>query len=243
MHLTNFCGGGQLIALKSATALILDRCHTFEMKKILLLTTTLFTTVLVAQTDFNQMILGTWELQERIDYKPIEKIDIFGTDSDSDKKDETEPDELFLFQKNGTVDVEEFGEQHKYDYQISDSTLRLGGVTYRIKWLTNDSLVLNRKEMITDEDLILTRSKKNLGPIQRTQKVQTDYPSGQMKLRGQKVNGFQHGIWTEWYENGRVKSVTHYQQDVPFMKIEFDEEGKITSKSWYDLESKKMKSE
>ena len=26
VHLLNFCGGGQVIALKSATALILDRC-------------------------------------------------------------------------------------------------------------------------------------------------------------------------------------------------------------------------
>ncbi len=26
LHLINFCGGGQVIALKSATALILDRC-------------------------------------------------------------------------------------------------------------------------------------------------------------------------------------------------------------------------
>lgn len=189
------------------------------------------------------MILGTWELQERIDHKPIEKIDIFGTDLDSDKEDDSKPDELFLFLKNGTVDIQEFGEQYKYDYIISDSTLRLGDVTYKIKHLTNDSLVLNRKEMFTDEDLILTRSRKNIEPIQKAQKVQTDYPSGQMKLSGQKVNGFQHGIWTEWYENGKVKSVTHYQQDVPFMKIEFDKEEKITSKSWYDLESKTMKSE
>ena len=30
VHFMNFCGGGQVIALKSATALILDRYHTFE---------------------------------------------------------------------------------------------------------------------------------------------------------------------------------------------------------------------
>jgi hypothetical protein len=30
VHLINFCGGGQVIALKSATALILDRCSTFK---------------------------------------------------------------------------------------------------------------------------------------------------------------------------------------------------------------------
>ena len=29
VHLINFCGGGQVIALNSATALILDRCKTF----------------------------------------------------------------------------------------------------------------------------------------------------------------------------------------------------------------------
>jgi len=29
VHLVNFCGGGQVITLKSATALILDRCKTF----------------------------------------------------------------------------------------------------------------------------------------------------------------------------------------------------------------------
>ncbi len=29
VHLINFCGGGQVIALKSATALILDRCVAF----------------------------------------------------------------------------------------------------------------------------------------------------------------------------------------------------------------------
>jgi hypothetical protein len=30
VHLINFCGGGKVIALKSATALILDRCVPFE---------------------------------------------------------------------------------------------------------------------------------------------------------------------------------------------------------------------
>ncbi|NCQ12125.1 MAG: hypothetical protein GW809_08320 [Bacteroidetes bacterium] len=30
VHLINFCGGGQVIALKSATALILDRWATFK---------------------------------------------------------------------------------------------------------------------------------------------------------------------------------------------------------------------
>lgn len=213
------------------------------MKKILLFTTLLFTTALVAQTHFDQMILGTWELQEGVDNKPIEQIDIFGTDSDSGKKDDSEPDELFLFQKNGTVDVQEFGEQHKYDYQISDSTLRLGDVTYKVKRLTKDSLVLTRKEMIIEEDLILTRTNKSIEPLQKEQKIQSTYPSGQIKLSGQKVSGFQNGIWTEWYDNGRVKSVTHYQMDVLFMKVEFDKEGNITSKSWYDIESKTMKSE
>ncbi|HZH68987.1 MAG TPA: hypothetical protein VFD80_00875 [Flavobacteriaceae bacterium] len=29
-HLMNFCGGGQVIALKSATALILGRCRAFK---------------------------------------------------------------------------------------------------------------------------------------------------------------------------------------------------------------------
>jgi hypothetical protein len=30
VHLINFCGGGQVIALKSATALILDSCGAFK---------------------------------------------------------------------------------------------------------------------------------------------------------------------------------------------------------------------
>lgn len=30
VHLINFCGGGKVIALKSATALILDRCATVK---------------------------------------------------------------------------------------------------------------------------------------------------------------------------------------------------------------------
>jgi hypothetical protein len=30
LHLIKFCGGGQVFALKSATALILDRCGAFE---------------------------------------------------------------------------------------------------------------------------------------------------------------------------------------------------------------------
>jgi hypothetical protein len=34
VHLINFGGGGQVIALKSATALILDRCMPFEKKQI-----------------------------------------------------------------------------------------------------------------------------------------------------------------------------------------------------------------
>ncbi|MBK7184105.1 MAG: hypothetical protein IPH89_14980 [Bacteroidetes bacterium] len=34
VHLINFCGGGQVIALKSATALILDRYSHFKKKKL-----------------------------------------------------------------------------------------------------------------------------------------------------------------------------------------------------------------
>jgi hypothetical protein len=213
------------------------------MKKILLLTAFLSSTILVAQTNFNQMIIGTWELQENIDNALNEKIDIFGTVPDSDKDEEREPDVFFMFQKNGTVDIQELGGQYKLDYLITDSALQIGNDTYKIKRLTNHSLILNMKDMFTDLHLLLTRSNKTLGAIQKDQKVQSEYPSGQMKLNGQKVNGFKSGIWTEWFENGRVKSVTHYQKELPFMKIEFDKEGNITSKSWYDLESTTMKSE
>jgi hypothetical protein len=34
VHLINFFGGGQVIALKSATALILDRCVALKPKRI-----------------------------------------------------------------------------------------------------------------------------------------------------------------------------------------------------------------
>jgi hypothetical protein len=34
VHLIIFCGGGQVIALKSATALILDRCRVYSRKPV-----------------------------------------------------------------------------------------------------------------------------------------------------------------------------------------------------------------
>lgn len=35
VHLINFCGGGQIIALKSATALILDRCGALKKNNLI----------------------------------------------------------------------------------------------------------------------------------------------------------------------------------------------------------------
>ncbi|WP_041627465.1 toxin-antitoxin system YwqK family antitoxin [Owenweeksia hongkongensis] len=211
------------------------------MKKTIVLMALFFSAPIIAQTGFKKLIIGTWELQERIDNNPIEKVDIFGNNSGEQK--DTEPKDMFFFQNNGKVDVRQFGEQFKYDYQLLDSTLQIGDIIYKVKRLTRDSLILNRKKMLVDENLILTHSKKSIDPIQAEQVIRIEYPSGHMKLRGQKVGGFQNGLWTEWYDGGGVKSVTHYQMDVVFMKIEFDINGKITSKSWYDLESKKMKNE
>ncbi|MDZ7848180.1 MAG: hypothetical protein U5L96_16305 [Owenweeksia sp.] len=115
--------------------------------------------------------------------------------------------------------------QHKYSYLLIDSALYIGEIFYKVTRLTKDSLTLNRKEKWTntDEDLILTRSRKTIEPNSvKEQKIRTVYPSGQIRLSGLKLNGFRHGIWTEWYKNGRVKSVIRYQMDDLFMKIEFD---------------------
>lgn len=213
------------------------------MKKTLILATLFFSTIVTAQSDLPSLIIGTWEFQEKIRDKEVETIDIFGNGSNDDKEDDLKHDELWFFQKNDTVDVRQFGEQYAFVYTLSDSALTVGESTYKVKQLTKDSLTLNEKGMFTDTDLIFTRSNQTIKPINPNEQVRTFYPSGQIKLSGQKVGGFQNGIWTEWYENGRVKSVTHYQRSVPFMIIEFDMQGKISSKSWYDLESRKMKSE
>lgn len=60
MHLINFCSGGQVIALKSATALILDRWQQIKMKKTLtLILTILSCTVFGQQLQFNGQLVDT----------------------------------------------------------------------------------------------------------------------------------------------------------------------------------------
>lgn len=158
----------------------------------------------------------------------------FETDSVIKEKKEPLPKEIYTFDKWGYAIIEKKERQRRFIYR---TMLKIGDTTYYTTWLTRDTLLLQNTGIVqntvslTTSLLILCRSDSKGNT---SEKIQSEYPNGQLKFSGQKIGDKLNGIWKEWYENGSVKSVAHYKENVLIMKIEFDKTGKIISETYYD---------
>lgn len=73
-------------------------------------------------------------------------------------------------------------------------------------------------------------------PAIENQLIEEKYESGQLKVKGRRKNGLEHGTWIEWYENGQKKSQRTFINGLPFGTWkEWDEKGKLVKKKKLEL--------
>ena len=167
------------------------------------------TTTCKGQTDKEEKILGNWEL------------------IDNDQKI------LLNFQKTGTVDFDQNGQQYKADFKFtSDTILQLGSTNYNILKLSKNDLIIETVGFLTSK-YHYQKTEKKLKPIEEYETISESYPNGQKKTEGKYHNGFEDGKWTEWYENGQLKSIQNFKDAFPIGKQEL----------WYENGQKKEEKE
>jgi antitoxin component YwqK of YwqJK toxin-antitoxin module len=165
----------------------------------------LLTTLCNGQTTKEDKVLGYWELIES-----NQKI-------------------ILYFQKDGTVDFEQNGQQFKADYTFSsDTTLLLGSTLYKVLTLSDKDLIIETTCFLTT-NYHYQKTEKTVKSIQEYETVEETYQNGQKKVDGKYHNGFEDGRWTKWYENGQVKSIQNFKNGMPTGKQEF----------WYESGQKK----
>ena len=224
------------------------------MKKSIIALTTLlsivYSTQNFAQKSLEAGILGTWELLEKKDSGPLSELDFdmeppkasskeSGSDNKTTKKFET----ILYFQSNNLVDFILLGTQGKMDYHVKDSILTMGSKDYKIIKLDDNNLVLFLEQTLKNTTYYYEKSEKVVNPIKKEEIVEEKYEDGKLKLKGLKEFGMAHGVWTEWYNSGKIKSVKYFNHDYPLMKIEFNEEGEIILKEWYDIQNEQIRND
>ncbi|NJB72904.1 antitoxin component YwqK of YwqJK toxin-antitoxin module [Saonia flava] len=189
------------------------------------------------QKSFHENILGTW-VHEKPDKNPE-----FLLDSEDSPKSTKKSISLYYFQKDRILDIKKTYGQFKTDYSISDSTLNLGVRKYKIIEFTQNKLLVEEfgDLVIFKKKLEFKRTDKRIEPIPAREKIIESYKNGNPKISGEKQNGFENGIWTEWYENGHVKSVIYYNMGAPLMTAKFNNKGKLISENWFDLYSNSVR--
>ena len=191
------------------------------------------------QDSFEKQILGTWKHE-----KPKTDPSLL---LDSNKKSESYsmPKSIYFFQKDGVLDIKQSHGQFKTKYSISDSILNLGTRKYKILGFTQNQFTIQEfgDLIIFKKKLEFTRTEETIEPIPIKEKISEFYENGNPKTSGEKESGFENGIWTEWHENGHVKSVIYYNMGAPLMTAEFDEKGVLISKNWFDLNSNSVRTD
>ena len=128
---------------------------------------------------------------------------------------------ILYFQKDGTVDFDQNGQQFKADYRFtSDTTLLLGSTLYKVLTLSDKDFIIETTGFFPTI-YHYQKTDKTLNPINKIETISERYPSGQMKVEGKYHNGFMDGKWTEWYENGQLKSIQNFKDGIPIGKQEF----------------------
>ena len=195
--------------------------------------------ILNGQDSFENQILGTWEHE-----KPKQDPELLLRPKSQDESNRISTS-VYLFQRDGVLDIKEDFGQFKTTYSISDSILTIGTRKYRVlEYLQNQfsleeigDLVLFKKK------LEFNRTGETIEPIPFNEQVLEFYKNGKPKTSGQKEGGFENGVWTEWYENGHVKSVIYYNMGAPLMTAKFNKKGLLISKNWFDLNSNSVRTD
>ncbi len=187
----------------------------------------------------NLEILGNWE-HEKLKQDPELLLD-----SDSKVTSNFNPKSIYFFQKDGVLDIKESYGQFKTNYSIKDSILSLGTLKYKILEFTQNKMVIEEfgDLVLFKKKLEFDRTNKQIEPIPAKEKILESYQNGNVKTSGERQNGFENGIWTEWYENGHVKSVIYYNMGAPLMTAAFDKTGELISKNWFDLHSNSVRTD
>lgn len=200
------------------------------MRKFFLIIFSLGLFQLNAQTFDAAQLLGTWELLSTEDDADDDLPSIMDTGEDEQTTMST-PEIILFFQANNVLDYLQSGSQFKVQYQLQDSALYLGTTEYKILNLTSSELILINENELFPTTYTYARADKKVEPIKEIELVEEFYSNGQLKIQGTNERGFRNGIWTEWYENGNVKSVSHFNNEALLMKIEFNELGEVTAKT------------
>ncbi|KPM30801.1 Hypothetical protein I595_3298 [Croceitalea dokdonensis DOKDO 023] len=184
-------------------------------------------------------ILGTWEHE-----KPKKDPELLLNTNGIADSTVTEIS-FYLFQKDGVLDIKESYGQFKTNYSITDSTLNLGTRNYKILELSENRMTIEEfgDLVIFKKTLNFKRTETQIQPIPGEEKISEFFKNGKPKVLGLKENGLKNGIWTEWFENGQIKSISYYNNEAPLMTMEFDKNGVLLSKQWYDLNSNSYRTE
>lgn len=63
------------------------------------------------------------------------------------------------------------------------------------------------------------------------------YLSGTLNLTGQYENGHRNGVWTWYFENGKIKRIVVYEIAEPIKEMEYDNDGRLIEE--YDFVKEK----
>ena len=107
-----------------------------------------------AQTDSEKILVGKWILVEEADsfpsdIEPLEETES-DSDSDSDSNANTDLSTYLTFKNDGSILVNQVGNEFKATYRLQDSTLTLGNRIYSIIKLEKEELIYKEKDDFFD---------------------------------------------------------------------------------------------
>lgn len=172
-----------------------------------------------------ELIRGRWDLIERIEdtthgFEPL--LDLTTEDPETTKLSDTSKDEVsFFFTISGEFQELRFGHQYRSSYRfLSNEVVIIGVTTFQILQITEERLKIQRYEddgfQLAEPDiLIFEKSDRTFKLIKEYETYLSHHENGQKKEEGTYHNGYQHGIWKEWYPNGQLKSRKTFTEGRP----------------------------
>ncbi|EMR02760.1 hypothetical protein [Cesiribacter andamanensis] len=105
-----------------------------------------------AQTNSEKILVGKWILVEEADSFPsdIEPLEETDSDSDFDSDSKTDLKNYLTFKNDGSILVNQMGNDYKATYRLKDSTLTFGNRIYSIIKLEKEELVYKEKDDFFD---------------------------------------------------------------------------------------------
>jgi len=103
-----------------------------------------------AQTDSEKILVGKWILVEEADSFPSDIEPLEETDSDSDSDSKTDLNTYLIFNNDGSILVNQMGNEYKATYRLKDSTLTLGNRVYSIIKLEKEELIYKEEDDFFD---------------------------------------------------------------------------------------------